>query len=216
MSQQSLEKLGAELRALEERAAIADKVNDAQLGPKFPDLDAAPLEYFDTTEDYARRKVRSLYFDVGEASLRKELIAKRRECDLAYTALVGRQLAQTQNGLAKAQQRMHSLPWLGAGCVAAACVAIGAQFFHLYGAIGGALLGFFVGQGMLASARTERAEAVRLAETDLDEELDTVREDELRPDWFNASEERTGEPDDLFDRESVITNRASRSADRRA
>jgi hypothetical protein len=214
MSQQSLEKLGAELRALEDRAGIAEKVADVQLGPKFPDLDATPREYFDTTEDYARRKIRNLYFGVGDASLRKELIAKYRECDLAYTALVGRQVGQAQNGLAKARQRVHSLPWLKAGCVAAACVAIGAQFFQMYGAISGALLGFFVGQGMVASARTERAERVRLAEAELDEELETAREDNLCPDWFNGSEERTGERDELFDLESVITNRASGSADR--
>jgi hypothetical protein len=79
----------------------------------------------------------------------------------------------------------------------------------LYGAIGGALVGFFAAQGVMASARVQRAEAVRAAQTALDEELEGAREGSLHPAWFNASEERTGERDKEFDHESVFRNYAA-------
>ena len=43
-----------------------------------------------------------------------------------------------------------------------------ATLFELYGAIAGSLVGFFAGQGLIASARKERPEAVRLAQLEVD------------------------------------------------
>jgi hypothetical protein len=198
--------LGDQLRALEERAGIAAKVEDASLGSLFPDLKASADQYFMETEDYARRKTRDLYFGVQDEPLRKQLIAKRRECDRFHEATLHGQVKRAHQALAKARQRATSLPWLWAGCIAAFCVALGAWYFQLYGAIAGALVGFFAGQGLIASARNERAEKLRTAQADLDEEQKTVREVGLQPDWFNANEERTGKRDESFDHESVIAN----------
>jgi len=206
--------MGDELRALEERAGIAKKVEDAQLGPMFPDLEAAPDEYFRQTEDYARRKVRRLYFAVEDVALRRELIRQRRECDQAHDAHMQRERARAQQALANAQGRANTLPWLRAGCTAALFVAVGAGLFQLYGAIGGALIGFFAAQGVIARARVQRTEAVRAAQADLDQELENAREDSLSPEWFNASEERTGERDEEFDLESVLTNYAAASQEK--
>src|SRR5450631_1734756 len=200
--------LGDQLRALEEHAGIAKQVEDAQLGPKFPNLDATPDEYFRESEDYARRKVRQLYFAVEDLELRRELIRKRRECDRAHKGHLQVELAKTRQKLTDAQKQAQTLPWLRAGCLAAVFVAIGAYFFQLYGAIGGALIGFFAAQGAIANARTAAADKVRVAQADLDQELTDMGEIDLCPDWFNASEERTGEIDKVFDLESVLANYA--------
>lgn len=200
--------MGDQLQALEERAGIAKKAEDARLGPMFPNLDATPDEYFRDAEDLARRKMRRLYFAVEDLDLRKELIRKRREFDRERKAHLQGELAKTRQALTEAEKQERALPWLQfrAGCVAALFVAVGAYFFQLYGAIGGALIGFFAAQGLIANARTALATAVRVAQAELDLELEGAREIDLRPDWFNASEERTGECDKEFDLESVLTN----------
>src|SRR5450432_2992967 len=102
--------LGDQLRALEDRAGIGEQVEDAQLGPMFPNLDATPEEYFRESEDYARRKVRRLYFAVEDLELRHELIRKRRECDRAHKTQLQRELAKTREALAKAQKQERALP----------------------------------------------------------------------------------------------------------
>ena len=198
--------LGDELRALEERAGIAKKVEDAQLGPLIPNLEATPDEYFRETEDYARRKVRKLYFGVEDLDLRKALIAKRRECERMHADHLNNELRRAQQALAKAQRRVYSLPWAWAGCLAVIWVAAGAALFQLYGAIAGALVGFFSGQGVIARARSQRTEEVRAAQAEVDEELQGVHAASISPVWFNAGEERTGECDESFNHESVIAN----------
>src|SRR5450631_2487767 len=120
----SCKELGDQLQALEESAGIAKQVEDAQMGPMFPNLDASPGEYFRETEDIARRKVRRLYFAVEDLELRRGLIRKRRECDRAHKSFLRRSLTGKREALIKAQKQERSLPWLRAGCFAAVFVAI--------------------------------------------------------------------------------------------
>jgi hypothetical protein len=202
-----LKKLGAELTELEKRAGIAEKVENAQLGPLFPDLDQSSEEYFKESEYLARRRVRKLYFSLEDAGVRKDLIRKRRECDRAAESYWQSQVAEARQKVEAAQREANSLPWTQAGGVAVLCVAVGAYFFHIYGAIAGGLMGFFLAQGMLAHERSFRGDAERTARAELEEMLKTTRENEATPDWFNASEERSGERDENFDRESVFNPR---------
>jgi hypothetical protein len=198
-----LKKLGGELMELEERAGLSDKVKDAQLGPMFPNLEATPDEYFKETEYHTRRKVRRLYFALPDVDARKELIAKRRLFDSVRKAYWQREAATARQNLIDKQRAATSLSWGRAGVLAAVCVAVGSYFFQLYGAIGGALMGFFLAQGALANERNYKAAAVRAAQEELEEALKTEREDAAAPAWFDASEERTGEMDKDFDRKSV-------------
>ena len=134
------------------------------------------------------------------------MIAKCRECERFGEATIQGQVSRAHQALTKAQQRASSLPWLWAGILAALFVAIGARYFQLYGAIGGALVGFFADQGVISNARIKRGHDVRSAQADFDEEQETQRVGGLKPDWFNTHEERTGERDESFDQESVIAN----------
>jgi hypothetical protein len=62
---------------------------------------------------------------------------------------------------------------------------------------------------MISVARRERETAARAAQSKLAEESDTDRVAMLRPRWFNAFEEVSGKPDDKFDYESIVANRAA-------
>jgi hypothetical protein len=203
ISNPKIRKVADELVELETKAGIIDKVKDAALGPMFPNLDASSEEYFKEVEDHARRKVRKLYFSLDDVDVRKELIAKRRLFDSLCDADWQKDLATAQQNLTDKQRAAESLSWTRAGCIAVICVGAGSYFFKLYGAIGGGLMGFFLAQGTLASERNLKAAHVRTAQEELEEALKTERANQGTPDWFNYSEERTGERDEDFDRKSV-------------
>jgi len=198
--------LGGELRELEERAGITKKVEDAQLGPFIPNLEATPTEYELDREDNARRRVRDLYFGVQDVALRKALISKYRECDRLHAQLLSAQLKREYLALEKAKRHLGRLPWAMPAIYAVICVAVGAYFFQLYGAIAGGLVGFFLGQATVAQGRSRATEALRQAQESYDEEVKGQSEVALRPDWFNTTEEHTGDRDEEFDKESVIAN----------
>jgi hypothetical protein len=204
--------LRAKLTTLEERAGIAEQVADANLGPQFPNFRATTEEYFDETEDYARARVRDLYFGVGDLELRKQLIHVNREWRKAYGDMNRKDLAEARKELVNANRGVEWFPWISAAIVAATCVALGAKYFGLYGAIAGALAGFFIGHGVVASKKKEQAGEIARAAANVREAEESLREHEVTPDWFNDSEERTGERDARFDDESVTANRARESA----
>ena len=168
--------LQEELRKLEKRARITKQVK------------AAFQPYFNEPQ------LREVVFSVADLSLRKKLISAYRGNQEAWAAFMQTKLEEGHKKLAKAQRRAASLPWLRAGLLAAFCVAIGATLFELYGAIAGSLVGFFAGQGLIASARKERPEAVRLAQLEVDSRRESASIGPGRP-LFSTSEEETGEPD---------------------
>jgi hypothetical protein len=175
-----------QLFAVEERAGVAGQANQARR------LAVDAVER--TDEEFADAKERSLvalrqiYFGVSDLAQRKELIRLRRESDRAMRN-AGGAVAVANKRLAAQQRRANALPWVLAGLLAAACVAVGALLFQLYGAIAGALLGFFVAQGLIARERAKRAEAVRAAQAAVD------REQKRSAELFSAAEEATGQPD---------------------
>ena len=165
-----------EARKLEKRARITKQLKAAR-SPYFSEI-----------------KFREVIFAVPDLSLRKRLINAYRASGKAWPAFMQTKLEEAQKELAKAQRRAESLPWLRAGLLAAFCVGIGATFFELYGAIAGALVGFFAGQGVIANARTERPEAVRLAQLEVESRRESASIGPGRP-LFSDTEEETGEPD---------------------
>lgn len=178
--------LVTQLFALEERAGVSEQATKAR------DLAVHAMEWPD--EEFYDAKERSLaalrqiYFTVPDMALRRELIHLRRESDRAMRSASGA-VADASKHLAALQRQANALPWVWAGLLAAAGVAFGALLFQLYGAIAGALLGFFVAQGLLARARAQRDEAVRAAQAALD------REKRKTSELFSAAEEATGQPD---------------------
>jgi hypothetical protein len=68
------------------------------------------------------------------------------------------------------------------------------MFFELNGAIAGALVGFSARQGIINNARTERPEAVRRAQREVDDRRESAS---IPPwsSWFSEAEEETGRSD---------------------
>jgi|HubBroStandDraft_4_1064222.scaffolds.fasta_scaffold01242_8 hypothetical protein len=175
-----------QLFAVEARAGIAEQANRARR--LAVDAMESPDEEFADAKERSLLALRQIYFAVPDMALRKELIHLRRESDRAMRGAVSG-VADANKRLAELQRRANALPLVWAGLLAAGCVAVGALLFQLYGAIAGALLGFFAAQGLVARGRGQRAEAVRAAQAAVD------REQKRSAELFSAAEEATGEPD---------------------
>lgn len=207
MSYQELEGLRSKLSELEARAGIAEKVKDAKLGPFLPDPNWSAEQYFLEAEEYARRKVRDAYFSVQDLRQRRQLIATRRACEREFEGNVRAGIAESKTELAKATAHAESRkPYVMAAFTGLIAVALGSLLFGKYGAIAGAVVGFFMGQATLSKQQRKMAKVVQSVQAELDVKLKDQRNEGIKPAWFNSTEEHTGERDKHFDHESVIAN----------
>lgn len=202
----------ARVEDLEKLAGIAAQIEDAKLGPFIPNFEASSEQYFDETADHLRGKARDLYFAVADTELRRKLIHARRQETQAFRDLQRAGVQDATKELASARRGIDSKPWIVAAVVATTCVVVGAIYFDGTGALAGAVGGFFIGQAVAASARREQASAIAIAESDLADAEETLRDGMLTPDWFSEAEEQSGERDPSFDDESVAYNRARAEA----
>jgi hypothetical protein len=204
--------LSAQIGALEVRAGVFERLAHARLGDLGPGSPNSAREMLD--DKYApgvRAAARDLYFGVEDIALRMELIRKQREFERAYRAVYEDAIAIARKAVVDAEGR--DLPGLRIGLATAICVALGAVTFRIYGAIAGALVGFFIGLSLMDRARRLRAEKLRDARATLDEELETRRR-EYTPQryWFSEHEERTGQRDGSLDTQADLDTPGKRSA----
>lgn len=164
--------------------------------------------YFDDERDARRDKMRKLVFGIQDKEARKKIIAKRAEADGLFAARRREDIEALRQTASQAQRRLASPDgWFGAAVTAGALVALGYGLFNVAGAIGGAVVGFFIGQGQVHSTRTRLAEAAQQAEENWREALKDDDENRIVPDFFSASEGRTGEEDAEFGNESAFATR---------
>ena len=163
--------------------------------------------YFDSEHDDASRKVRKLVFNIQDLSLRQQIIKKRREREALLEAMSSDEIARKQRELDNAKIKLERPPWLKAAVVAGCVVVVGWYFFGTPGAIGGALVGYFLGQREIAIARATAYTEIRATETELADLQESQEEDGLRPRFFSGGEAVSGEQDNDFQREDAFTNR---------
>ena len=152
-----------------------------------------------------------IYLDeVGQSYIganRKQIISKYNDVEKAAQAIDRERVEEAEREFRKARVGAQKLPWTMAGINAAIWVGIGYWVFNIPGAIGGALLGFFFGQGAIDRARKMNAEAVRVAEADLQEVKKDVAEDASRPMTFSVNEQVFGEREKEEDYKSAFADR---------
>lgn len=215
------EAIDAKLAALEEKAGISAKVKRAQEGPLIPYgvFDPQPpqgtpedrrelLAYFDSEHDYLREHLRAAYFSVADVELRKQMIKLQRDRASILRQMQEHSIYDARRELQQAQSKAADYPWQGASVAAIIAVAIGAYFFQLIGAIAGAVVGFFDGQGWVAEAKKNAAWALKQAEEVAADAEKDYREGGPRPEFFSAREAATGEEDKDFSYQSAMGNRA--------
>lgn len=198
----------AECERLEAHAGLADAMSKASEGRFIPlGIDGEPCSpdaYFADEFDSFREQARKAYFSVDDKDTRCHLIRARRRLDQHLVEVRDNDLTALRSEEHKAVAALSQQPWTTAAIIAGASVAVGYWQFQLAGAIGGAIVGYFLGHGVVASTR-------RSGEASLEEVRSRLRFAEkdqavnrLWPETFNKLEELTGEIDADHDRISAL------------
>lgn len=210
-----LKRLLDDCLALEDQAGISAKMERAREGRFIPlgafGEDASTDEYFADEHDHFRERARNAYFSVNDTALRIQLIEARRRVDEELNRSYESDVVLARRTEAAAEAKLKDMPWTMAAVVAVAAVGVGYWIFGLVGAIGGALGGFFLGQGVVHSARKEAHAAHRAATESVAAALDNKARSSLHPDCFSYLEETTGHREESFDRESAYGNVVGRA-----
>jgi hypothetical protein len=205
---EKLKLLQAESLELERQAEIVKAMDRAREGRFMPlyGEDVSSEEYFADEHDHFRECARDTYFSVSDLELRKRLIATQRKIEAQILRCFEADVLKATQTLNAVKGRAGNEPWGIAAAISAGMVAIGFTLFGLPGAIGGAVAGFFVGQGTVAKAKREVATEISLAVESLDLQKRSLAEQMLRPESFSISEEVMGERQPELDRESAYGN----------
>lgn len=198
-SEEKAKRIGEELDALEQQAGIREKAERAREGRFMPDLNETPDQYFDAEYDEVRRRTRRTYFDVADLDLRRNLIATERRLHEAWLRSWDEDIQKAEQEVRAARAAVDRLPWGMAAGVGGGCVALAYYFGGLSGAIGGAVVGLFMGGGTIANARADARRNLEAAQ----ESLTLVKADkktaQQRPEKFSVGEQISGERDPEFE-----------------
>ncbi len=164
----TMDQLGILISSLESRAGIAEAVKQAR--------DAGAPE-----------KLRAAYFSVADAELRKQLIDTTGKLDRLYLQKCDRDVALAKEEMSRAVESSQHQPWYLSVASSVGAVIVGQWIFGFFGAIAGAISGFYLGQWVLASIKKENAKEIEHAQHLL--ALAQRRNDEARVDPYLFSEE---------------------------
>jgi hypothetical protein len=143
------------------------------------------------------QKIRDLYFSVTDPVIRRALmIIERKEHDV-MVEFWNRGVEEAEAIVEKAQARTD-IPfrvWLTAAICGFMVVAAGQLAAGLTGAIGGAVAGYFIGQGIVATYKGWARRALATARRDLDEERVDAAQNTAASPMFSNEEEISGVPD---------------------
>lgn len=184
-----------EISRLLDRAGIRDQYEDVR-----------HAEY-----GYRRMSMRRLFFGVADVAVRKRLIGLTREIEALMLRLIEDERATATRMLQAAERTAVMGSWGLAAAIAGVSVAIGHLIFALPGAIGGALVGYFLGRGYIEASKLKAASDVQRAKARLDEIGRHSEGLPHKPELFSESEAETGEEEQgLFS--EILTQKQRASA----
>jgi hypothetical protein len=195
---------------LEDEAGLTATMKCAREG-RFIPLGAlgekvTPEEYFADEHDHLRDKTRNAYFSVENVELRKKLIKANREIWERVARSDNEDVVVAKREVSIATTKAQKQPWEKAALVAVAVVAVGYWTFGIVGAIGGAVGGFFLGQGVISNARIKANAELQQATDALEQVKKEKADGDLMPEFFSFSEVASGERQADLDRESAYFN----------
>jgi hypothetical protein len=138
-----------------------------------------------------RRTLRELYFGVEDLSQRKRLIAKQRELARYSRIWIEAELADARSRFETLEHRAAEGWWLAA-IVGAALIVTGYALFAIPGALAGAVVALFVGNGIEQESRRRKERALAEAQSELATTQGLADEN---GELFNELEEAGGTPD---------------------
>lgn len=204
--------------ALEDEAGLTATMERAREGRFIPlgvmGEKVTPEEYFADEHDHLREKTRKAYFSVEDIELRKKLIKTNREIWGRVARSDDEDIGVANREVSIATAKAQKQPWEKAALVAVAVVAVGYWIFGIVGAIGGAVGGFFLGQGVVSNYRINANAELQQATDVLEQAKKEKADGELMPEFFSYSEEASGERQADLDKESAYFNVLQRNRDK--
>jgi hypothetical protein len=204
--------LGAEIEALEDAAGIRAEADRAREGPFMPLHigDMAPFGSEERMQQIAeeeehdhghyRRKIRKVYLNVKDPEIRKQLIQKERKAEKLQAQSFEADVYKARSELNKIKETAGRNWHYTAAGTAALMVAGGYGLFNVPGAIGGAIVGYFLGRGIEENTRKDRERLIANAENNLQDLERTWRSIKSRPEIFSFEEEMG---DDIMQKNSA-------------
>ena len=192
---QELERLREESRALEEKAGLTEKMEDAMSPSSNPEWSSK--EYFEYVELHLYASTRSLYFSVSNTELRKKLITTKRKVDACYQLLLEEDVMAAKHAVSVANTKTWYQSWLKAGIYGLVVSIISCGILGVKGSV----LGVAFVIWFLTSERDEIKYELTQAVERLRYAQEVKAEESNVPEVFSATEEQNG-TEDKFDNES--------------
>lgn len=202
--------LAAEIEELEVRAGIqaqADRAREpgmplhigdfAPFGSEEARIQMQEEEY---SHDNYRRKIRKIYLNIKDLEIRKQLIQKERKAGKLQAQWFEAEVYKARQELNKIKESAGKNWYYMAAGTAILAIAGGYGVFNIPGAIGGALVGYFLGRGIEENARKDRERSITNAENNVQDLEKTWQSVKNRPEIFSWEEEMG---DDLLQRDSA-------------
>jgi len=158
----------------------------------------ASYDYVSSRIGKVRRRLREVYFAVPDVEQRKVLIMARRMPRRLVCDVLQNELNAVRHQLQTAKHTAQGKPWMIGAAVSIGMVLLGGALAGLYGALAGAVGGFFVGKWLVDDSHKKLMRKLKLVQQDADSLANLLQVCRRAPDWFSEAEENSGERD-LFE-----------------
>jgi hypothetical protein len=162
------------ISALAEKAGITEAVKHAR-------------------ETGAPEKLRDAYYSVRDADLRKQLITITGKLDQLYLDKCDLDVSAARARVEKAIDKYKRHPWHLSVAASLGMVVIANWIFGLFGAIAGALIGYYLGEWAISVVKKENFQAIEREKHSLMAAQKRNEESKVDPYLFSASEQQGGE-----------------------
>lgn len=172
--QREMDQLSGLIDTLEAKAAIGQAVRQAR-------------------ESGSPAKLRDAYYSVTDVELRNKLISTTGRLDQLYLMKCEQDVSLAKEGLSKAEAKAGQHPWPLLAAAYIGPVVVGQWGLGLFGAIGGAVLGYFLGQWVFDMTKKENAREIDEAKHQLASAQRRNEASKVDPYLFSAAEQQGGE-----------------------
>lgn len=144
-------------------------------------------------------EIRDMYFTVESAEVRKKLISLHRRWVELGNELMQATVEDSKARVEDAKRHGTAMEELGPPLLGLLAVWVGDKADGIVGAVGGAVVGIFMGLSYMRYKATERQFIVDWEQSGLNDALNTKKEDYPYPHRFADKEAETGKRDQDYD-----------------
>ena len=162
------------IATLEEKAGITEAVKHAR-------------------ESGSPDKLREAYYSVSDEEIRNQLIATTGKLDRLYLEKCEQDVLSAKAVVTRAIEKTKKHPWHLSIAASLGSVIIGNWIFGLFGAIAGALIGYYLGEWAISAVKKEDLQNIEHAKISLMSAMKRNEDSKVDPYLFSDSEQQGGE-----------------------